>query len=101
MTGARRAETPACNEGRYEVAGKPRKPAPAARSLTCVGGRASRPQAFKVDQLDGFHRVGRFRLGQASCPCAPGDCARLSTHGLSGRFVLSMRCGAPFKETPQ
>jgi hypothetical protein len=83
MTPAHDHPPAACNEGLY-------------------GAGASRQGVsapIRVDQQDGHHRIGRFRLGTATSPCLPGYRARLSPHGLSGRFVLSMCCGQPHTNT--
>lgn len=101
MTPARCAAPQASNEGRFEADGehRPRITRPRPPSVQALRTRWQGP--FVVDQLEGLHRVGRFRLGMATSPCAPGDNGRLSAHGLSGRFVLSMRCGHPLMHTPR
>jgi hypothetical protein len=101
MTPARHTEPPASNEGRYEADGVCRPHTGTTHAVVGHRLRTRWQHPCLVDQLVGLHRVGRFRLGLATSPCAPADSGRLSAHGLSGRFVLSMRCGQPFMFTNQ
>jgi hypothetical protein len=93
MTPARCTASLASNEGLYEADDACRLKAAHPRTSAGHRLRTHWQCPFLVDQWVGLHRVGRFRLGFATSPCAPGDSGRLSAHGLSGRFVLSMRCG--------
>lgn len=97
MTPARSTQILACNEGLFEVhmAAPPCRRRTASPHTNRTRHRPRWRQPVHVDQQEGLHRIGRFRLGHASCPCDARGTGEISAHGLSGRFVLSMHCGLP------